>query len=149
MCDYCDCRSIPLIDALGHDHEHLERLGGELLAAIGAGDLGSARNVFDRLAALLARHTQIEETALFLALAAASDGSDVRSLLDDHEAIDHALITLADADDDGMAAGAPSLLARLHTHIVREEYDVFPAVRLLIPAVAWDEIHERAAACPA
>lgn len=136
MCDYCDCRSIPLIEALSEDHEVVLALVADVRRALAGGRTADADATLAELLDLLDEHTAVEEASLFPALEATGGaGSTVEELEGDHREIER----LA-------AAGATeALLALLERHVHREEHDVFPAARQLVPADRWDHVHRAAA----
>lgn len=143
MCDYCNCRTVVLLDELGAEHDHLRDLGGRVRRALAAGHGAEASAALVRLARLLHRHTEVEEASVLAALRA--DGAfdlEVDALLADH---DHARRILADAEDGPPASdGVLAFLDDLDAHIAREEYDVFPAAAGALSPLAWDDA-ERAA----
>jgi hypothetical protein len=145
MCDYCDCRSIALLDRLGADHAGILSLGAEVRDKIAAGDIAEAREVLTDLLVVLGLHTAVEEAALFPALDDAGIAGVAADLVGEHEEIDR-LATLAGATPDaGWPAAADLLLRLLEAHIRREEYDVFPAAMQLVPGDRWDAAHDAAA----
>lgn len=137
MCDYCSCRSMPLIEELTADHDRLSDLGVQVIRAIREGDSAQARASFGELAALLWVHTAVEEAGVFSALRAAGElGDQVDALLADHEATLASIGALA--GDQWDEAAALDLIADLDVHIAREEYDLFPATLMAMPPAGWD-----------
>jgi hypothetical protein len=119
MCDYCSCRSIPVIEDLGDQHARLGVLAETVRRAAAAGDTVRARAVFDELVEVLRVHTAFEEATVFAALRSEGEMDD---------------------DVDG-------LLADLHVHIAREEYDLFPAMLMALSPAGWDAVERAAASC--
>jgi hypothetical protein len=142
MCDYCGCRSMPVIDALGHDHIQLLDLAANVRRAIAAGSTEQARELLAELVALLRLHTDVEEASVFAGLRAAGElGGDVDALLAQHQA---AWSAVARLDTDRWDEDVLTFLDELGEHIAREEYDLFPASLVFVPPLAWDEVEAAA-----
>ena len=141
MCDYCDCRSVELIDRLGRDHAELQAQAGTIRKQALIGDLPEARRSLAHLVADLERHTKLEEGALFPAMRDSGMAPTATSLGDDHREIEHLVAEAAAACDAEWPSIAVELLAVLGEHIRREEYDVFPAAVQLVPSARWDAAH--------
>ena len=89
---------------------------------------------------LLRPHTQIEEQALFPAMAG-EFAEHIASLLGDHHRIEHTLAVIADPAD-ARARWAPDLneaLAELFTHILREQDGLFPATLSVLTPADWEQ----------
>lgn len=146
MCDYCSCRSMPVIEDLGADHESLLARSSEVHRAIGRGDHAIARAELDRLVHALRHHTTIEEASLFAGLRAAGEMVDhVDALTGDHAAVSSDVARLDHLDGAEWDAAVVRLLDELRDHISREEYDLFPATLLAIGPGDWDAIEQAAA----
>ena len=141
MCDYCDCRSVELIDRLGREHADLQAQASTIRKQALLGDLAEARRSLAHLVADLERHTEIEEEALFPAMSDAGMAPTATSLRDDHRELEHLITEAAAACDAEWPSIAVELLAVLAEHIRREEYDVFPAAVQLVPSARWDAAH--------
>jgi hypothetical protein len=122
MCDYCDCRSRPLLASLAADHEQI----GLLAQRVAADDVDT-----DELLGLLDRHADDEEAGLYPELAAS--GIDTAELEAEHEAI-HDGLRSTDPDEVLKAT------RRLALHIHVEEYDLFPAAHQLLDDAAWTRL---------
>ena len=145
MCDYCSCRTMPVIDALGADHDELLHLASLVRRAIGRGDHPAAGVSLDRLVALLRVHTAVEEASVFAALRAAGEFPDrLDGLLGDHAAAWDAVARLGVAGGDGWAARVLALLDDLAAHIALEEYDLFPASLLAVALPDWAAVEAAA-----
>lgn len=142
MCDYCGCRSRPLVAQLAVDHERIAVLVSAARRALDDDDRVAARPVLDELGTLLRAHDELEEGGIYPELIAAGLGSP--ALQADHEAVD-AAIRRALADAPGAWADLPAALDRLTTHIATEEYDVFPAAHQVLSDPAWDRIERHRA----
>lgn len=146
MCDYCSCRSMPVIEALGADHEALIDCSEDVERAIVRGETDAARRHLAGLVDALRRHDAVEEASVFAALRAAGE------LLDDVEVLttEHAR-TWSDVDDldrlqgPSWDAAAMRFVTGLRDHIAREEYDLFPATLLAIGPREWDAAEVAAA----
>lgn len=141
MCDYCGCRSFPLIARLTAEHEAIANAAGRLRRAITRPEADPLADL-DRLLALLGPHTSDEETGLFEELRAEGSLSEaVAALCAEHDDIHGALGTV-----DRGAPDWPAVLAaldRLHRHIDNEEHGLFPAAVIALPIDAWDRITPR------
>lgn len=141
MCNYCGCRSFPLIGRLTADHEAIINAAGRLRRAIstGDGDQAEALDALEALLALLTPHTVTEETGLFAELRAEGSLADeVDKLCAEHEDIHQVLVRADRAAPDW----APVLAAldRLLRHIDAEEHGLFPAAVIALPISAWDRL---------
>lgn len=146
MCDYCSCRSMPVIEDLGADHEALLARGADVLRAIGRGDHATAGAELDRLVQDLRHHTVVEEASVFAGLRAAGEMLDhVEVLTGDHAAVWSDLARLDHLDGVEWDAAVARLLDELHDHITREEYDLFPAMLVAIGPGDWEAIEQAAA----
>ena len=136
MCDYCDCRRIPEIAALGEEHEAIEDLADLVMKAV-KDRVASTETLFEGLIGLLTTHVAREESGLFIEARAAGLGSEyVEDLEDDHRHFE-ALLQDPSALD---AAAVEALFDELHRHIAVEEYDLFPAAAQLLSADQWARI---------
>lgn len=144
MCDYCDCRSVELIDQLGHEHSHLLQQASRVRAQALVGDIAEARRTMAHLIEHLQEHTRTEEIALFPALQESGMEQTADELIGDHRAVDQLIVDADNASDAEWPSIAVELLAVLADHIRREEYDVFPAAVQLVAPARWDGVHEQA-----
>jgi hypothetical protein len=137
MCDYCGCRSRPLIAALGDEHERIAGLSGELrrMIAAGAGDAAVAAGA-RRLVEVLAAHSAREEGGLYVELDAT--GVETAAMHAEHHHIDDALAEAAAGRVE--RAALVQVLDVLARHVHDEEYDLFPAAHQLLDDAAWDRI---------
>lgn len=141
MCDYCGCRSLPVIDGLGDDHEALLAHCGAVRRAVAAGDDVAARAALAELIDRLRLHTAIEEATVFRALVAAGEFADtVDELDDDHRRARAAIDELVSLPAAVWPSAALALVDDLRHHIAREEYDLFPAVGVALSAAQLDQI---------
>ena len=137
MCDYCDCRSAKEIAELSADHEQLLELLGQLGRAVRADDESVVPVVLAEVAAILLPHAAREERGVFHQLRVADiDGAYLDRFEDDHHRV-HALL---DADGSDWRGCAADLIELLEDHIFREETDLFPVARAVLPPSAWDAI---------
>ena len=143
MCEYCGCQNVPAIAALTAEHDELRAVAREAAAAARSGDRSAAAAAARRLLTLLHPHTEIEEQALFPAMAREFD-EHVASLRDDHHRIEHSLAVIADPAD-ASTTWVPELhaaLAELFTHILREQDGLFPAALSVLTALDWDHLDQ-------
>ncbi len=134
MCDYCDCRTRPLLVQLGVDHE---RIGVVVRQFRTAADAGDRKERARELRALLDSHSRIEEAALYPELARVGLPTD--ALEAEHAAVDAAL-DAAVADVATEWTQVTVALEGLEDHIHREEYDLFPAAHQMLDDAAWDRM---------
>lgn len=143
MCEYCGCQNVPAIAALTAEHDELRAVARDAAAAARSGDRTAAAAAARQLLTLLHPHTQIEEQALFPAMAG-EFAEHVASLLDDHHRIGHALAVIADPAD-ARATWVQDLaaaLAELFTHILREQDGLFPATLSVLTPADWDHLDQ-------
>lgn len=139
MCEYCDCRSQPVIAALSAEHDQLGSLTILIEQAIHAGDATNAWRHLTDLATLLAAHTASEEAGLFADLLAAGELTDaVFARCAEHDEISAAVDAAGQPDSDPVRweETARRALTLLAEHIWREETDVFPAAALALAAIS-------------
>ena len=137
MCDYCDCRSRPLLEDLGRQHELINAAVSRLRACMSSGDLDAVRSVAAELASALAPHSTTEEDTLYPELARAGIPDD--DLRREHRSVDDAIRAAIDdpvVNEEDLRAA----LDELQGHIHREEYDLFPAAHQLLSDQAWERI---------
>jgi hypothetical protein len=138
MCDYCDCRSHPVIASLSADHGALQGLLDRLGEAVDHDDAVGAATLGRALHALLVAHATSEERGIFAALRASDvDPGYVDHFEDDHRRI-HRLVD--DLSGPGWRQAAHELGSVLHHHIDREETDLFPAAHQLLVPAQWARI---------
>jgi hemerythrin-like domain-containing protein len=136
MCDYCDCRRIPEIAALGEEHERIEDLADLVMKAVKDSD-ADTETLFARLVGLLTTHVAREESGLFIEARTAGLGAEyVEDLEEDHRHFEALLKDPSTLD----AAAVEALFDELHRHIAIEEYDLFPAAAQLLSADQWARI---------
>ena len=141
MCEYCGCQDVPAIAELTREHDELRAVAREAEAAARAGDHPAAARTATRLLGLLRPHTEIEERALFPAMAG-EFAEHVASLESDHRRLEDTLTAVA-AAGPGDAAWAPALHAavrELFTHILREQDGLFPASLSVLRPDDWDRL---------
>lgn len=104
------------------DHEQLETLLGELIAAFETGDHGIARETFRRFEKLLLEHLEIEERQLFPELAA-TNVAEIADLRDEHRAIRTRVEELAVGVElhQVRLSAIRTLVDNLHHHAARED----------------------------
>lgn len=136
MCDYCDCRSRPLIAELGEDHARISTLSALLRERAEAGDRSGAARAAADLAAILDPHSRKEEAGLYRELEAI--GFDADDLEAEHARVDDAVAGAVAATAD--LAAVVDALDALTRHIRTEEYDLFPAAHQLLDHDAWDRL---------
>jgi hemerythrin-like domain-containing protein len=145
MCDYCDCRTRPLLAELGRQHELITAAIGRLRDAVRGPRPEAVPERAAELRDLLEPHAHLEEDTLYTELSGA--GISEQAMVHEHSRID-AIVGAAAA---GQASGDEVLtaLGELEGHIHREEYDLFPATHQLLDDPAWDRITARRQQLPA
>ena len=136
MCDYCDCRRIPEIAALGEEHARIEDLADLVMKAVKDRDPDAA-TLFTSLVGLLTTHVAREEDGLFVEARTSGLGAEyVEDLGDDHRRFAALMKDPSTLDADAVEA----LFDELHRHIAVEEYDLFPAAAQLLSSDQWARI---------
>jgi hypothetical protein len=140
VCDYCDCRDIAPVKELSDDHERIGSLAGELRRRLRQDGEGPAGAVLAELQTALAPHLAREETGIFAQLAARPGFEWYLGQLeaDHHRA--RAVLLSADPAGSGWAAEVLVGLDELAKHIEVEEYDLFPASRVVIDDAGWGRV---------
>jgi hemerythrin-like domain-containing protein len=141
VCDYCGCQALGAIAALTAEHDAVVNLAGEARRAVESGDLDRAANRARAIAAVLAPHTVVEETALFPAMAE-DYGDHVTGLLEEHRIIERVLAESAQVTpiDPTWPERLKHALWVLREHILKEEDGVFPAALATLSAPEWDQV---------
>lgn len=138
VCDYCDCRTRPLLAHLGADHERILTGVHGLRAASEPRDADRRMALAAELVDVLEEHGRLEEAALYPELALAGVPTDAMEA--EHEEV-HAVLRTAAETSEVDPAALETALRRLEAHIHREEYDLFPAAHQVLDDAAWDRIH--------
>lgn len=135
MCEYCGCRSIPLIDRFSDEHYQIVNLSGDLKRAVAAGgDVMSAARALD---AVLFPHTEAEEVGLFAELRSdEAYQAVVDSLCAEHAQLDEQLTRIANGAHDEYEAFEYAL----RRHIDHEENGLFPAAAVSLDGDQWERI---------
>lgn len=143
MCEYCGCQNVPAIAVLTAEHDELRAVARDAASAARSDDRTAAAAAARRLLTLLRPHTQIEEQALFPAMAGEFP-EHVTSLLNDHHRIEHTLAVIADPADAGATwvRDLDAALAELFTHILREQDGLFPATLSVLTPSDWDHLEQ-------
>lgn len=143
MCEYCGCQNVPAIAALTAEHDGLRAVARDATAAARSEDRNAAADAARRLLTLLRPHTEIEDRALFPAMAG-EFAEHVTSLLDDHRRIEHMLAIVADPADTGVTwvQDLNAALAELFNHILREQDGLFPATLSVLTPADWDHLDQ-------
>lgn len=134
---------MPAIAALTAEHDALRAVARDAVKAARARDRAAAADAARELLRLLRPHTEIEEVALFPAMAG-EFADHIDSLLDDHRRIDNTLVAIADpeADRPDWVAELDTALADLFTHILREQDGLFPATLSVLTPDDWERLDE-------
>jgi hypothetical protein len=131
VCEYVGCQDVPAIAALNSEHDQIREVARDPARAAIEGDRLAAAHAAARLLAVLALlgpHTEIEERALFPAMAV-EFADHVDCLPGDHRRIEVASPTIADRRGaaEGWVKRLGATLAELFTHILRGQDGLFPA----------------------
>lgn len=141
MCEHCGCQDLAAIATLMREHELVVNLSGEARRALAAGDLELAAGRARAIVTVLAPHTQVEEQALFPAMA--PEFTDhVTDLVDEHRAIEDVLdeSTHGTPTDPTWPTRLERVLARLREHIRKEEDGLFPAALSSLTPDDWERM---------
>ena len=140
MCDYCDCRDLPQIRLLSDDHDRIRDLLDLLRRALVEDGEASGAPVLAALQRALGPHLVREEVGLLAQLAGRSGFDDyLDELIADHARVRGGLLARA-ADRPGWSEGLTADLDELAAHIELEEYDLFPASRMIIDDAGWAQV---------
>lgn len=146
MCDYCDCRDLTPIRELSEEHDRIGALMGQVRDRLAAGTEADAAAALANLQTALGHHLAKEEVGIFAQLSVtAENASYLEGLAADHARARAGLLGV-DAGSTGWAPGVLAAFDELATHISVEEYDLFPASRMIIDDAGWAEItaaHQR------
>ena len=141
MCEYCGCQSIPAIAELTREHDTVVALIGWVRTAYAAGDVSRMAELARDISAVLGPHTEVEEEALFPALAGEFP-DHIAALEAEHRTIG-AVLAEADAGppaDPGWPASLIRALDLLREHILKEQDGLFPASLTFLSPDQWDTL---------
>lgn len=136
MCDYCGCRELPAIGELSADHEAIRGLVDELRRRPAGADAAPSR-LLARLQEALGPHLRREEIGIFAQLERRNEASSSLARLRDEHARARAGLLARDPAGPGWSSGIDEELDELVAHIELEEYDLFPALPVLLDDGAW------------
>ena len=138
MCDYCGCRTVPLVRELMEEHDAILDDASDVRVALESGDRAAVMAALVPLAGHLAPHVRREELGIFTALRRHGDFVDeVEALEGEHVDLDQRLAALDPGGDDFVTA-VHDLLESLAEHIERENLGVFPVSVVSLDAEGWD-----------
>lgn len=142
MCEYCGCDQIEAIAELTAEHDRLRELGRLLAAAAHADDVAGARAAAGQMRAVLRPHTEVEEVALFPAMAVEYP-DQIAALTGEHRELERVLAALAgDPLPADWAVQANAAVEDLFEHILKEQDGVFPASVTTLGAHDWDAVDD-------
>jgi hemerythrin-like domain-containing protein len=148
MCEYCGCQSVPVIAELTAEHDEIVELVGETRAAYQRADIEAMVELCQRISAVLAPHTVVEEQGLFPAMTA-DFPEQIAALQAEHRRIEAVLGAAGDGTaraDEAWPARVIETLALLRKHIFKEQDGVFPAALSTLSNDQWDHLGELRAA---
>jgi len=140
MCDYCDCRDLAPIRALSDDHERIGSLMERLRGHLASGEDAGTAAVLSELQGALASHLAREEAGILAELALRTGFTDYLDQLAAEHASARAGLIALDPVGPGWTAQLPAMLDELVEHINLEEYDLFPASRMIIDDAGWARV---------
>lgn len=155
MCQYCGCYENATIKALMDEHVVIQNHAGDTQRAVREGDFGRAAESVRQLARVLWIHNQVEEKALYPAIAKHPEFTEMATkLYDEHDEIDDVLRATIVAADEGTPEKAPwtkvvAALDDLYEHIIAEDNGLFPASVINFDVEDWEaceQAREQAAA---
>ncbi len=138
MCDDCDCRELAPIGELSTEHERIGSLAAILRREVESGSPDRAA-ALSALQAALGPHLAKEEIGLFAQL----EGRPGFAWYLEQLHGEHARARSSLLSPDAVQMSAPEVLAALDDlteHIQTEEYDLFPASRLILDDLAWAKV---------
>lgn len=139
MCEYCGCQALDAIADLTAEHDLVIELGRQVRGALKGGDLGRAAERVRAITAVLGPHTEVEEDALFPAMAAEFP-DHVEALRGEHRVIKDVLAEAAHGTptDPAWPARVEQVLHLLREHILKEQDGVFPAALAVLGPDQWN-----------
>jgi hemerythrin-like domain-containing protein len=141
MCEYCGCQAVAAIDELTREHDLVVNLIGDVRAPHTATDAERMADLARQIAAVLGPHTEVEERALFPALA--GDFPDhVAALQAEHRRIEAVLGEAATgiSPDPTWPTRLVDILDVLREHILKEQDGAFPAALTTLRTADWDAL---------
>lgn len=141
MCEYCGCQSVSAIAELTREHDLVVAMIGEVRTAHAAGDADRMAALARRIAAVLAPHTEVEESGLF-PLLAGEFPDHVAALQDEHRRVDTVLAAASTRtpSDPDWPRRLIETLDLLRDHILKEQDGVFPAALTTLSGADWDSV---------
>jgi hemerythrin-like domain-containing protein len=141
MCEYCGCQSVTAIADLTREHDMVVAMIGEVRTAHAAGDVDQMAALARRIAAVLAPHTEVEESGLF-PLLADEFPDHVAALRAEHRGVETVLAAAGTRTpaDPNWPHQLIETLDLLRDHILKEQDGVFPAALTTLSGADWDSV---------
>jgi Hemerythrin HHE cation binding domain len=141
MCEYCGCQALSPIGELTAEHDRVLGLISDVREARNAKDVTRMAELARRIAAVLAPHTEVEETALFPPLAA-DFPEQMAGLVAEHRQVEAVLgeASRGTPGDPAWPARLARALLTLRAHIFAEQDGVFPAALASLHSADWDAV---------
>lgn len=149
MCEYCGCRTVPLIGELMDEHTALLDQAVHIRHALIRQRWDLAAQLLDVFGHLVRSHVAREENGVFRALREADAFVDeVAELESEHADLDRALCGLDPRRPEGLQERFEALVRDLTVHIEREDLGVFPVAVVSLGAPGWETVERAHVARP-
>jgi hemerythrin-like domain-containing protein len=141
MCEHCGCQEIATIAELTREHDAVVALVGQIHSSLPGQRLEDVAEDCQKILAILAPHTVVEEQGLFPAMT--DEFPDhIEVLRSEHRQIEQVLgeATGGAPDDPAWPDRLLGALFLLREHILKEQDGVFPAALIALEADQWERI---------
>jgi hemerythrin-like domain-containing protein len=143
MCEYCGCKTVPLIRELMDEHTALLDQAVHIRRALAEQRWERAGELLQVFTHLLERHVTREERGVFAAMRAAGEFvEEVAALEDEHVVLDTAVNRLEPGTIAGLETRFAELVVRLGEHIEREDLGIFPVAVVSLGGPGWDLVEQ-------
>jgi len=143
VCEYCGCKSVPLIRELMDEHTALLDQAVHIRHALSKERWDLAAQLLQVFTHGLDTHVTREERGVFAAMRDSGDFVDeVIALEAEHDALDAAVVRLDPDTPAGLAARFDALVAELTEHIEREDLGIFPVAVVTLGGSGWKTVQD-------
>ncbi len=141
MCEYCGCQEIAVIADLTREHDEVVSLISQVQRSMADQRHDDVAASCQKISAILAPHTVVEEQGLFPEMAAEFP-AHIEVLRSEHREIENVLdaATGGGPDDPTWPERLSGALHLLREHILKEQDGVFPAALVALDPDQWERI---------
>lgn len=141
MCEYCGCRSVPLIGELMDEHTALLDQAAHIRHALAEQRWDLAADLITVFTHVLRVHVAREERGVFRAMRDQGEyAEEVAALESEHLDLEASLARLDQSAPEGLVARFEALVGELSEHVEREDLGIFPVAVVSLGATGWQTV---------